>query len=221
MTAASRSSPMPVSILGLGKGCEFSVWASVKLGEDQVPYLQVSVAVAPRCTVRLYRIPWKGPGQYEFRSRGRRGRYPPWPRNYLFRPTERFDPKGFRFLLPISCKLHHHPYRRRHEAVGGQFIALGQQFPCPCNGLFLEIVPKRKIPQHFKKGVVPGCVAHVFQIIVFSAGPHAFLGRGRPGIAPFLFPRKSLLNWTIPALVNSRVGSSLGMSEELSTISWP
>src|SRR5690606_21996494 len=34
-------------------------------------------------------------------------------------------------------------------------------------------------------------------------------------------PRKVRLNWTIPALVNSRVGSSLGSSDDEGTWVWP
>jgi hypothetical protein len=39
--------------------------------------------------------------------------------------------------------------------------------------------------------------------------------------ARFSFPRNRSLNWFIPALVKSRVGSSPGTSEELAAIAWP
>src|SRR6266542_521588 len=41
------------------------------------------------------------------------------------------------------------------------------------------------------------------------------------GFARFSAPRKICLNWTIPALVKSRVGSPAGISEALGTTSWP
>src|SRR5262249_36293696 len=41
------------------------------------------------------------------------------------------------------------------------------------------------------------------------------------GFARFSVPRKICLNWTIPALVKSRVGSPAGTSEALGTKSWP
>ena len=38
-----------------------------------------------------------------------------------------------------------------------------------------KIVAKREIAQHFKKGVVPGRAADIFQIVVFTAGADTFL----------------------------------------------
>ena len=58
------------------------------------------------------------------------------------------------------------------------------------DGLGFKIIPKRKIAQHFKKGVVTGGPAHVFQVIMFSAGSNTLLTGSSPEIAPFLFPQK-------------------------------
>ena len=41
-----------------------------------------------------------------------------------------------------------------------------------------EIVAKGEVAEHLEKGVMPGRVAHVFQIVVLAAGPYAGLGRG-------------------------------------------
>jgi len=41
------------------------------------------------------------------------------------------------------------------------------------------------------------------------------------GLARFSAPRNTSLNWTMPELVNSRVGSFAGTSGAEGTISWP
>ena len=50
-----------------------------------------------------------------------------------------------------------------------------QQLPRKGDRLFLEIVAKTEIAEHFKKCMVPRGVTHVVEIVVFSARPHAFL----------------------------------------------
>ena len=62
----------------------------------------------------------------------------------------------------------------------------------------------------------------VLEIVVLAAGPHAFLRADAARIyARFSRPRKTSLNWFIPAFVKSSVGSSCGTSGELGTTRWP
>ena len=61
-----------------------------------------------------------------------------------------------------------------------QFILVQAKFTCNqrpglFNRHFFEIITKGKIPQHFEKGVMPGGIAHIFQIIMFAARAHTFL----------------------------------------------
>ncbi len=89
------------------------------------------------------------------------------------------------FLVPPDIKglivfmKHRYPEFILVKAVSG-----GQKIPGKADGLFLEIIPKGEIPQHFKKGMMPCRIPDIFKIIVFSAGPDAFLGRHRSGIVP-------------------------------------
>jgi hypothetical protein len=64
---------------------------------------------------------------------------------------------------------------RRPELVGRQPVPVGQQIPGEIDSLFLEVVAEGKVAQHLEKGMVPGRVAHIFQVVVFAAGPHALL----------------------------------------------
>ena len=63
--------------------------------------------------------------------------------------------------------------------------------------------------------------ADVVEIVVLAADAHHLLGRGRALVVAPLAPRKTSLNWFIPALVKSSVGSSPGTSGELGTTRWP
>ena len=47
----------------------------------------------------------------------------------------------------------------------------GQKLPGKLYGFTFEIISKAEISQHFKKGVVPGGVAHLVQVIVFTTCP--------------------------------------------------
>ncbi len=49
------------------------------------------------------------------------------------------------------------------------------QFPCKCDRLFLEVIAKGEVPQHFEESVVAVGEADVFEVVVFAAGAHAFL----------------------------------------------
>ena len=56
-----------------------------------------------------------------------------------------------------------------------QTPALDNQFPSPLDRFFFEIIAKRPVAEHFKKRVVIGIVAHIFEIIVLATGADAFL----------------------------------------------
>ena len=43
------------------------------------------------------------------------------------------------------------------------------------NRLFLEIIAKRKIAEHFKKRMMPRCITDIIQVIMFAARTDAFL----------------------------------------------
>jgi tetratricopeptide (TPR) repeat protein len=67
---------------------------------------------------------------------------------------------------------------RHKETVHRKLPNLGQKLPSPGNCLFLVIVSKGPIAEHFKKGVMVCVAAHFIQIIVFSRNANALLGIG-------------------------------------------
>jgi len=69
--------------------------------------------------------------------------------------------------------------------------------------------------------MMAGGDADIFQIVVFAAGARALLAGCRFGVAAVFQPQEGVLNCTMPALVKSSVGSSLGISDELATTVCP
>ena len=67
-----------------------------------------------------------------------------------------------------------------------------EKFPGKLDRLALEIIAKTEIPQHLEKGMVPGRVADVLQIVVLSPCPYAPLRTGGPGALPMLFTEERL-----------------------------
>ena len=75
----------------------------------------------------------------------------------------------------------------KHRGVQLVFVQLqvfGEKFPGELDGVFLEVIAKGKVAHHFKKGVVAGGAAHIFQVVVLAAHAQALLGRGGPFAVP-------------------------------------
>ena len=62
------------------------------------------------------------------------------------------------------------------ESLRGKFPAVDHKFPRPFDCFLLEIIAEAPVAEHFKEGVVISIEADVFEIVVFPAGPNAFLG---------------------------------------------
>ena len=87
------------------------------------------------------------------------------------------------------------------ETLRGNAELLGDQFPGKRDRLFLEIIAKTEIAQHFKERVVARGIAHIVKVIVLAAGAHAFLRRGRALVIAVLDAREQVLE-----LHHARVG---------------
>ena len=58
---------------------------------------------------------------------------------------------------------------------------------------FFKIVAKGKVSEHFKKGVMAGGAADIFQVIVLAAGTHALLGRCCAPVLPGFLAQENAL----------------------------
>ncbi len=68
------------------------------------------------------------------------------------------------------------------QLAGRQAQPLGQEAPGELDGAALEVLAEGEVAEHLEKGVVPGRVADVVQVVVLATGSHALLGRGQPGL---------------------------------------
>src|SRR5207245_3494516 len=73
--------------------------------------------------------------------------------------------------------------------------------PRKSDRVFLEVIAKGEIPQHLEESVMAIGESHVFEVVVFAAGAHAFLRRGRALVVALLEPEENVLE-----LVHARIG---------------
>jgi hypothetical protein len=95
---------------------------------------------------------------------------------------------------------------------------VGEQFPRPRDRFLLEVIAETPVAEHLEEGVVVGVLADVVEVVVLAAGADALLRVGDPLVGRLSVPRKYGLNWFIPALANSSVGSSCGTTGDDGTL---
>ncbi|EJK90166.1 hypothetical protein UUU_32860 [Klebsiella pneumoniae subsp. pneumoniae DSM 30104 = JCM 1662 = NBRC 14940] len=79
-------------------------------------------------------------------------------------------------------------------------VLTGQQFPRVFDGILLEVIAKAEVAQHFKEGVVTRGVTDVFQIVVFTTRTHATLCGGRTRIITFVETKEDILELVHPCI---------------------
>ena len=86
-------------------------------------------------------------------------------------------------FFPIGCSLvvALQPFVGRTLEHGGVEMRgvktqhVHQEFPCPVDGLFLEIVAERPVAEHLEHGVVVGVETDLLQIVVLAAHAQTLL----------------------------------------------
>ncbi|CDC63211.1 uncharacterized protein BN660_01846 [Clostridium sp. CAG:448] len=135
----------------------------IELGEHVVPDLHVTVAVATGAAIRLSATVFFAAVKIDFGT-GTAGTGTVFP-EIIFLP-ESGDTLGRNADLfgPDSERLFVILVDRGPEFVRRNLQRFGQKFPCPRDCLLFEIIPKRKISEHFKKGSVTCGVADAIQV---------------------------------------------------------
>src|SRR5690554_1060701 len=82
---------------------------------------------------------------------------------------------------------------RDPETLRCQLQFLGEKGPGKMNSFTLEVISKTEVTQHFEKGVVPGGIAHIFQVIMLTARSHTALRGGGPTIGTLVLPQENIL----------------------------
>ncbi len=93
-----------------------------------------------------------------------------------------------------------------HEAVRRQAQPLGHELVGVPDGLPLEVVAEAEVPQHLEEGVVAGGRAHVLQVVVLAAHPHALLDGHRPPVGPLLEAQEDVLELDHPGVGKEQGG---------------
>ncbi len=101
---------------------------------------------------------------------------------------------------------------RDPELFGRKPIDLGQQFPGKVDGIALEVVTKREVAQHFKKGVMARRVAHVFQVVVLASSSNASLRRRGP-LVRLVFAAKENILELHHAAIGKEQGGIVGRNQ--------
>ena len=87
------------------------------------------------------------------------------------------------------------------QAVGRQLPDLGEQRPGEGDRVGLEVVAEGEVSQHLEERVVARRGAHVLEVVVLPADPHALLRGGGAPVLPALAAQEDVLE-----LVHPRVG---------------
>ena len=140
----------------------------IVLCKHQVPNFQVTVTIATRSTIWAAATMVRTLVIEDFRVRTTRT-FPNFP-EVIFQPrdmgcfyTTFFVPSIIGFLvIRIYCYI---------EFILVQFNHLSQEFPCPVNGIVLEVVTEGEITKHFKEGMVASCPTYIFKV----TSTHTFL----------------------------------------------
>ncbi len=165
----------------------------VVLHEDEIPDLEISVAVAPHGTGR----PATGKGRALIHKDLRAWTAGPGvshlPEIVLFSEsndsggidTRNALPKGGRFVIVGKDR---HPEDRRRQAQ-----RLRQILPGKGDGLLFEVIPEGEIPHHLEEGVMAPGKPHPIEIVVLPARPHTSLDRDASWSRRRLRPEKGIL----------------------------
>ena len=179
-----------IDVLG-GQFAERSIGLGIVLDENEVPDFDAEVGVV--VDEFALRVAVRGEIDVEFRAGAAGAGLAHHPEVVLDAAKDDVDggvaafgaeqggPQVPGFLVELAGIAGLRAINRGVEAVGRQAPAIDHQLPGPGDGFLLEVIAERPIAEHFKKRVVIGVVADVFEVVVFAAGADALLGIGGAG----------------------------------------
>src|SRR5271165_707085 len=86
------------------------------------------------------------------------------------------DPVAVGFFVKIGRIPRPGLVDRGIETFGREMPALNEQFQGPVNRFFFEVIAKAPVAEHLEEGVMIGVKPNVIEVVMFAAGPDAFLG---------------------------------------------
>ena len=214
---------------GRGQRVQFSRRVAVVLHEHEVPDLEPAVALAFHAEARAARLDL-GAGEavaleeVDLRA-GPAGAGVAHGPEVVFRPQlqdavrgDVHQPEAVRLRVAGHAGLTLED-RDRQPVLGEAHVA-GEELPREGDPFLLEVVPEREVPEHLEEGVMARGVAHVLEVVVLAAGPHALLGRRGAVVRPLLAPEEDVLELVHPRVGEEQGGVVLGHEGELATTRW-
>ncbi len=102
-------------------------------------------------------------------------------------------------------------FKNRHPEIGRRQADFpGQKVPGQSNRLILGIIAERKVAEHFKKGVMPGGITNVIQIVMLTSSPNAALTAYRSRVITPLLTGENLLKLHHPGVGEKKGGIIMG-----------
>ena len=89
---------------------------------------------------------------------------------------------------------------RDQQLVRRQAVFLGDQLPGQLDRQFLEIVAEGEVAEHLEEGVMPRRIPDILQVVMLTAGAHAFLRRGRTVVIALLRAGEDVLELNHPGV---------------------
>ena len=153
----------------------------IELGENKVPELNITVAVAAGAAGRLAAAARFSAVEVDLGA-GAAGAGAVLPEVILF--TEADDMGGIDadFLRPDVERFVIVLIDRDPELINREVEHFGDKFPSPCGRFMLEVIAEREVSEHLEIGAVTGGLADMLDVLstdTFLAGGDAGIGRGR------------------------------------------
>ena len=135
--------------IGMGKRSIMIMSVVLKLSENEVPKLNISVALAAYLTIRLSATVLGSSVVINLRARAART-CSVLPEVILLAEANHVALLYAYLLCPDVISLVIIEINAYIEPFGIHLNYLGAEFPCPCNGIMLKIIAEGEIAEHFK-----------------------------------------------------------------------
>jgi hypothetical protein len=181
------------------------VLGEVELHEDEVPELEVALAVAAGAARRPAAAVLLAAVVVELRARPAGARFGRLPE--ILRARQAEDPLARQVPLPrlrrhlvlAQAQLRVAGEDRRPQPLGIQVHPARHELPRVLDGTVLEVVAEREVAEHLVEAEVPVREADVVEVVLLPAGAHHLLHRRHAG-------RRRLLGAEEPALHRLHAG---------------
>src|SRR5271157_1260470 len=187
---------------GAGKRGQGALLVAVELHKDEVPQLDVAVAIAGKLAVGVAEIARRRAlVVVDFRARTAGSGVAHGPEVVLLVEAENAVARDAHPVGPDLFRLVILAEDADVEFLLGDGEFLGDQLPRPGNGLLLEIIAEGEVAEHLEEGEVAGRAADLFEIVMLAAGADALLGRAGAVVVALLAAEKNVLE-----LIHAGVG---------------